>query len=207
MSGIRNIAFDLGGVIMTLDPQQAIDRFKEIGLINAESYLDSYTQQGIFGDMESGKITAEEFRRGLSEICGKEISYEECEYAWLGYRKDLPQRNLDLLLKLRKDGFRCILLSNTNPFMMGWARSDKFSPMQKPLDYFFDALYLSYKCKVMKPSLTFFQMMLDGEGIKAENTLFVDDGKRNVDAAAELGIHTFCPINGSDWTKEIYKYL
>jgi putative hydrolase of the HAD superfamily len=28
-----------------------------------------------------------------------------------------------------------------------------------------------------------------------------------VAAASELGMHTFCPQNGVDWTQDIYKYL
>ena len=63
---IKNILFDLGGVIITLDPNQAVSRFKEIGLADADRRLDSYTQSGIFGDLELGKISAEEFRAGLS---------------------------------------------------------------------------------------------------------------------------------------------
>ena len=59
----------------------------------------------------------------------------------------------------------------------------------------------------MKPSEYFFSYVLEKEGIKPEETLFVDDGPRNVAMAAEMGIHTFCPENGSDWTGEIYNYL
>ena len=59
---IKNIVFDLGGVIMTLDPAEALRRFKALGLSDAERYLDAYTQSGIFGNLEEGKITAEDFR-------------------------------------------------------------------------------------------------------------------------------------------------
>ena len=59
---IRNIIFDLGGVIITLDPQEAIRRFRELGLHDAVKQLDSYTQTGIFGDLERGNISDETFR-------------------------------------------------------------------------------------------------------------------------------------------------
>ena len=90
---IKNILFDLGGVIITLDPKQAEARFKEIGLADADRRLNTYTQSGLFGDLELGKIDAEGFRAGLSEIIGHEVTYEQCLYGWLGYCKDLPQRN------------------------------------------------------------------------------------------------------------------
>ena len=32
-----------------------------------------------------------------------------------------------------------------------------------------------------------------------EETLFVDDGPRNVETAAAMGMHTLCPLNNEDW--------
>lgn len=204
---IKNIIFDLGGVIMTLSHPGGVKRFKELGVTDAEKQLDPYTQTGIFGDLEGGRISAEEFRLALSKMVGREVTFEECKYCWLGYRADLPQRNLDVLKKLRREGYRLILLSNTNPFMMDWAESGEFDGEGNSIHHYFDALYMSYRVKAMKPSEYFFLYVLEKEGIKPEETLFVDDGPRNVAMAADMGIHTFCPENGSDWTGEIYKYL
>lgn len=204
---IKNIIFDLGGVIMTLSHPGGVKRFKELGVSDAEKQLDPYTQTGIFGDLEGGRISAEEFRSALSKMVGREVTFEECKYCWLGYRADLPQRNLDVLKKLRSEGYRLILLSNTNPFMMDWAESGEFDGKGNSIHHYFDALYMSYRVKAMKPSEYFFRYVLEKEAIKPEETLFVDDGPRNVAMAADMGIHTFCPENGSDWTGEIYKYL
>lgn len=204
---IKNIVFDLGGVIMTLDPAEALRRFKALGLSDAERYLDAYTQSGIFGNLEEGKITAEEFRSKLSSLTGHELTFDECKHAWLGYRKDVPQRNLDLLKELRAKGYRLILLSNTNPFMMDWALSCEFDGKGSSLNDYFDALYLSYRLGIMKPAPDFFRQVLDNENILPEETLFVDDGPRNVEAAGKLGFITMCPDNGSDWTGELRSLL
>lgn len=204
---IKNIVFDLGGVIMTLDPAEALRRFKALGLSDAERYLDAYTQSGIFGNLEEGKITAEDFRSKLSSLTGHELTFDECKHAWLGYRKDVPQRNLDLLKELRAKGYRLILLSNTNPFMMDWALSSEFDGKGSSLNDYFDALYLSYRLGIMKPAPDFFRQVLDNENILPEETLFVDDGPRNVEAADKLGFMTMCPDNGSDWTGELRSLL
>lgn len=204
---IKNIVFDLGGVIMTLDPAEALRRFKALGLSDAERYLDSYTQSGIFGNLEEGKITAEDFRSKLNSLTGHELTFDECKHAWLGYRKDVPQRNLDLLKELRAKGYRLILLSNTNPFMMDWALSSEFDGKGSSLNDYFDALYLSYRLGIMKPAPDFFRQVLDNENILPEETLFVDDGPRNVEAAGKLGFITMCPDNGSDWTGELRSLL
>ena len=204
---IRNIVFDLGGVIMTICQEEAIKRFKSIGLKNVEDYLNPYTQTGIFGDIEEGKISAEQFRAKLSELIGKEVTYEECKFAWLGYRQDVPLRNLDILRKLKVQGYKLILLSNTNPFMMSWGLSGEFDGNGNSLESYFDSLYLSYKLGVMKPNKKIFQYIIDNEKIQPGESLFIDDGERNINAARLLGFKTLCPINGEDWTKELIELL
>lgn len=204
---IRTIIFDMGGVIITIDQQEAVRRFKALGLQDAEQQLDPYTQGGIFGDLEAGRITAEEFRIALSKQVGRELSYDECRHAWLGYCGDVPQRNLQLLTRLRQEGYRLILLSNTNPYMMSHVLSPAFDGSGHPLSQYLDALYMSFEMKVMKPDETFFRRVLMAEQTIPSECLFVDDGPRNVAVASQIGINTFCPKNGEDWTKEIYQYL
>ena len=195
---IRNIAFDLGGVVLALSYEQAVRRFEEIGLQDARKRLDVFEQKGIFGDLESGRIDEEDFRRELSVMVGRPLTMDECYYAWHGYVDYVPQRNLEAILELRAKGYRVCLLSNTNPFMMQWAEKD-FDGKGHPISYFFDAMYLSFECKVMKPKREIFEMMLRGQQATAEETLFVDDGPRNVEAAAAMGMHTLCPQNNEDW--------
>lgn len=204
---IKTIAFDLGGVIITIDQPQAISRFKEIGAENVEDYLNPYTQTGIFGDLEHGLITAEEFRVELGKLTGKEYTSRQCAYAWQGYAKDVPQRNLDIVQRLRQQGYRVVLLSNTNPYMMEWAMSPAFDGHGHSLADYFDHCYLSYQLKMMKPSEEIFRHVLMQEKTFPDEILFVDDGPRNVAAASQIGFHTFCPVNGEDWTEEIYKFI
>jgi len=207
MGTIKTIIFDLGGVIITLDQPQAIRRFQEIGLKDADQRLDAYTQGGIFGDLERGTIDAETFRQELSKLVGRDVTYEECRYAWLGYCHELPQRNLDALRRLREEGYRLVLLSNTNPFMMSWVLSPDFDGRGHSLEDYMDACYCSYKLGVMKPDTEFFHQVLLAEQTAPSQMLFLDDGPRNVAIASQMGIRTFCPENGADWTQKIYDYL
>jgi putative hydrolase of the HAD superfamily len=204
---IRTLIFDLGGVVITLDQPQAVRRFETLGLKDAAQRLDPYTQAGIFGDLEAGKIDAETFRRELSLLVGREVTHQECAYAWQGYAKEVPQRNLDALQRLRREGYRLVLLSNTNPFMMEWVDSPAFDGHGHSVSHYFDALYLSYQMKLMKPDDTFFRRVLMAEQTPPSDCLFIDDGPRNVAAASQIGIHTLCPKNGDDWTEEIYRFI
>ena len=206
-SNSHNIAFDLGGVIIALSYENAIRRFEEIGLTDARQHLDAFHQHGIFGDLERGRISAEVFREELSKIIGRQLTMDECFYAWHGYVESVPQRNLDMLLRLRQQGYNVCLLSNTNPFMMQWACSPAFDGGHHPIDYYFDRLYLSYECKVMKPSPEIFRMMLEGQQATADETLFIDDSPNNCAVAEALGIHTLCPHNNEDWIPALKAYL
>ena len=201
---IKTIAFDLGGVVVTIDQPRAVNRFKEIGLADAEQRLDPYTQMGIFGDLEHGLITAEDFRVELGKLIGHEVTVEQCAYAWQGYAKDVPMRNLEVLKQLRQEGYRVVLLSNTNPYMMRWAMTPAFDGQGHSLADYFDHCYLSFQLKMMKPSEEIFRQVLKEEQALPEEVLFVDDGPRNVAAASQLGIKTLCPENGSDWTAEVF---
>ena len=204
---IQTIIFDFGGVIATLDGDEAKKRFSDLGVADVDRVLDPYRQQGFFGDLEEGKIGEEEFRRKLGEMCGRELTFDEVRHCWLGYMKEVPARNLMALRKLKEQGYRVVLLSNTNPYVSAWVDSEAFSGDGHPIGDYFDAMYRSYEVKYMKPDENFFRYVLGQEKTMPEECLFIDDGPRNCCAASELGLFTYCPQNGEDWCDKIYDYL
>ena len=204
---IKTVIFDMGGVIVTLNHDEAVRRFSTLGLQKADEVLNPYCQAGIFGDLEEGKLSLEEYQEALEKMVGRKLSFEEVRHCWLGYAADVPANKLAALRKLKEEGYRVILLSNTNPYMSSWTDSTEFSGDGHAIGEYFDALYRSYEVKLMKPDDRFFRYVLTQEKILPEDALFVDDGPRNCAAASELGIRTYCPQNGADWTEEIYKFL
>lgn len=204
---IKTAIFDLGGVIATLSQDKAIERFKEIGVSQAERLLDPYEQTDIFGDLESGHITREQFVEALSQQCGVRLTDAQCQYGWMGYMKEIPQYRLDYILTLKEDGIHTILLSNTNPFVWEWASSEAFSAAQKPVQYYFNVCYTSFQLGMMKPDERIFRHIISTEQILPEETIFVDDGPRNCAAASQLGIQTYKPDNGEDWRKAVDKLI
>lgn len=204
---IKTIIFDMGGVVITLDNGEAGKRFVELGLKNFNELMDPYKQNGINGDLEEGKLSEEEYRHKMSQILGREVSFEELKHCWLGYVKDVPARKLMTLRNLKKQGYRVVLLSNTNPYMSSFTDSEEFSGDGHPIGDYFDAMYRSYEVKYMKPDENFFRYVLTQEKALPDECLFIDDGPRNCCAASELGIYTYCPQNGEDWCDKIYNYL
>ena len=195
---IKNIVFDLGGVIIDLDHERAISRFKEVGVADIEDMLDPYKQKGIFLELEEGRADAEEFRQKLSKHCGKEFTAEEIRYGWFGFIVGLPQYKLDYITELRKS-YNVYLLSNTNPIIMDWARTNNFSEKGCAIIDYFDSIYASYEMGVTKPNPLIFQRMIEHSGMTPSETLFVDDGTQNIIEGKKLGFHTYQPENKEDW--------
>ena len=204
---IKTIIFDMGGVVITLDNEEAGKRFVELGLKNFDELMDPYKQNGINGDLEEGKLSEEEYRHEMSEKVGREVSFEELKHCWLGYVKEVPARKLMTIRNLKRQGYRVVLLSNTNPYMSSFTDSEEFSGDGHPIGDYFDAMYRSYEVKYMKPDENFFRYVLAHEKALPDECLFIDDGPRNCCAASELGIYTYCPQNGEDWCDKIYNYL
>lgn len=203
---IKTVIFDFGGVIAHFIREGAVRRFEQLGLNDADQQLDNYCQNGIFLEVEKGAITAEGFCERLSEMCGREVSYEEARWAWLGFFTETPTEKLDYITALRPR-YRTYVLSNTNPYIMSWARTSELSAQGRPLDDYFDAIFTSYELGVVKPDSRFFEHVLEATGSLPHETVFVDDGPHNVAAAEALGIHTLCPANGEDWREALTELL
>ena len=204
---ITNVVFDFGGVVAPADLGVVINKFKALGLGNIEKYLNLVRQQGFFGDFETGLIDKEEFRARVSKEVGREVSMDECRDAYMGFFSSVPERNLELFRKLRAEGYRLSLLSNTNPFIMEWALSKAFDGHGHSLDEYLDSIYVSYEMKVMKPDEKIFRMMLESEKAAPSQVVFIDDGPKNVAAARAIGINAIQATNGEDWTGDVLRFL
>ncbi len=188
----------MGGVIFRQDSEEAFRRFREAGL-DPEKYMGAFGQKEFFLDVENGKIDADTFCRKMAEASGREhVSWEEAQHCWLGFLKEVPVERLHYLLELKKHYHVC-LLSNTNPFMMSFTRSSKFSSDGKPISFYFDTLFCSYEMKAYKPDSEIFIKALDTDKMIADETLFLDDSMKNIVAAQRLGLQTLYVKTNEDW--------
>ncbi len=203
---IRDIVFDFGGVLTTIDTERALQKFRDLGIESPEQYINSYCQKGPFFEVENGDIDADEFCCRISAIAGREITFEEAKEAWLGFLVEIHTHLLEYLQTLRGI-YRLSVLSNTNPFIQSWALTSDFTPTGKSLADYFDNLFFSYRMHCSKPSEDIYRKMLEQGKMKAEETLFVDDGAKNIEAAARVGIQTLLVTNGEDWRHALEEKL
>ena len=181
---IRNIVLDWGGILIDLDDQRSIDEFHRIGAREVAKYVEECRVEDMFLRLELGQIDTAQFCREARE---QDPVYSGCDealcYAWNVLLAGIPEHRLQRLEELKRHG-RLFLLSNTNEIHWEYARR-WWQPEQ-----YFEKIFLSYEMHQVKPSREIFEQILQDGGMKAEETLFIDDSKRNCEAAAALGIQT-----------------
>jgi len=196
----------MGGVIVDIQRDRAIRNFHALGLVDAEYFVDDYHHKGIFIAFENGDVDCDEFCRLLSQYIGKPVPNETIESAWKSMIDPPHEYKLEYIKELRKS-YKVFLLSNNNPFIMNWSNSQEFTSSGKPFSDYFDKIYVSYQMRCTKPNLKIYQMMLADAGINPAESLFIDDGEKNIQAASACGIHTLLVKNGSDWREKLTKEL
>ena len=189
-NNISTLIFDLGGVIVDLDLPKCIQNFKDLGLENIEQYLSNFGQKDFFMQFEKGQIGIPAFRNEIRKLAGIELTDAQIDEAWCSFLTQIPVEKLHLLLELKKK-YRLLMLSNTNPLHIQTAVAAEFRKTGKTMQDFFDKCYLSYEMGMVKPDVEIFEALLADAQVKAEECLFLDDGKKNIDTAAALGIQTY----------------
>ena len=190
LAGIRNLLFDLGGVIINLDRQRCVDALTALGDEKADEMLDLSVQRGTLMDLEEGKISPSDFFKCMRQKIGKAVSDEEIVHALNELLIGIPLDRLTLLRKLRQR-FNVMMLSNTNPIMFDTKIAECFAQEGLSITDYFDDVYLSYRLKSCKPDIAIFKKVIELSRIVPQETLFFDDSQKNLDAAASLGFKTF----------------
>lgn len=190
MQEIKNIIFDLGGVIINLDMAATRNAFVALGVVDFDSIYSQAAQSGIFDGFDRGKITPEEFRTELRKHIPHVVSDAEIDAAWDAMLLDVPKEKLDLLLRLKKK-YRLFLLSNTNVLHVRNFSAELLRVHGTPdFSPYFEKWYYSCNIGMRKPDAEIFEFVLSENNLKAEETLFIDDSSQHIRGAATCGIKT-----------------
>lgn len=195
---IKNIIFDMGGVLVGLDAARCISAFRQIGCEKIAFYVEEHRTEDLFLDTELGRITQEEFCGEVRRITGCNATDKQIVWAWNQLLTGIDDEKKARLAQLAQNR-RLFLLSNTN--IMHWHECrDRYFPYQGlgAADYF-ERIFLSYEMHMAKPQACIFEQALAEAGIDAADTLFVDDSLENCRAAESLGINALHETTGRRW--------
>lgn len=187
---IRNLLFDLGNVLLPIDPAataSALENLMGMPYANLLSQPDEMLTK-----FETGKVNYIVFFNYLSKIAPKVVHINELLPAWNKMLLPLRQDTVTVLQDLSKD-FRCFILSNTNEVHIR-----HFDQQLKSLGLYelwykkiFTKSFFSHELGFRKPQPEIFDAVIHDANISARETIYLDDLQINVDAASRMGFHSF----------------
>lgn len=191
MQGIKNIVFDLGGVLLNLDMQKTEDAFTGMGVKDFKALFALGHAASFFKEYEVGLINDEQFIDSLLNIIGNQYERTAVVAGWNAMLCDFPAERIELLKQLRKK-YRLFLFSNTNAIHMA-SFQQTYSTAYKGdlLDQLFEKTYYSHDIRLRKPDVKAFQYVLQDSGLQPHESLFIDDALVNIEGARAAGMQGY----------------
>ena len=195
MQNVRNIIFDLGGVLLDIDFRLTEKAFTNLGVKDFASFFNQFHSNDLFIKLET-EMNVQFFYDDFRTATGLHLSNKQIRDAWNALLLNFRKESIALLPKL-KEKYQLYLLSNTNEIHLQEFQQ-RFETLfqQASFDDFFDAAYYSHRIGLRKPNASAYQFVLEKHGLIAEETLFIDDSINNIEAAQKLGIQTIHLLPG-----------
>ena len=196
LTNIKNIIFDLGGVILNIDYNLTVEEFKKLNLENYDKLFTQMQQSDLFNLLETGKVTPQEFRAEIKKISNIKITDKQIDGAWNAMLLDFPTKRIGLLNNL-KNKYRIFLLSNTNIIHLEeYNRTLQNNFGLENMSQIFEKEYYSHEIGMRKPNVDIFEFVLSENNLSPSETLFIDDSPQHIDTANKLGIIAYHLTNG-----------
>ena len=175
--------FDLGNVIVDIDFNRVLGAWSDLSRVPLAQLKQSFTMGEAFHQHERGDISDEEFAQAMCRDMDLPLSYEQFAHGWQAIFVALRPEVIDIMTRLREQGHRVVVLSNTN------ALHTTFWPSEYPqIHAAADHVYLSQEMGMRKPEARIYQRVLELEGFSAADAVFFDDNADNIEGASRLGI-------------------
>ena len=187
----------MGGVLVDLDIEGCKNAYKQLlGYHRIDELIDPCHQKGIYGDLEEGTLSAEDFRAAVLAESNPGSRAELVDEAMWHILSVISPYKAELLNRLA-ESYDLYMLSNNNPVCMPRSRR-LFEEAGAPLDKVFRKCFLSYEMKALKPSEAFYKTVVSEIGLPAGQMVFIDDSQKNVDGAIAAGLPAVYYEPGTD---------
>lgn len=206
-SSIKNIIFDLGGVLYDIRYENIADRFATYGLHNFTQQYTQAAQAEAIDLFEEGRISVPEFRDYIRSLSPVALTDQQIDDAWNAIIIDLPPHRVEMLRQLKKK-YRLFLFSNTNQL-----NYDCFQVQLRAqygcniFEECFVKAYFSHEMHQRKPHAEAFRRVVSEQGLVPEETLFIDDTARHIEGAKAVGLRTYLLPKGVDVATVMQSYL
>lgn len=195
MATLKNIIFDLGAVLLDIDYDKTAQSFHRLGYTNFEEMYSKFKGNNLFNNLETGRVSTQSFLKQMVDAGNGKVTEADIRNAWNSMLLDFRESSFQFLLQL-SGSYRVYLLSNTNAIHQA-AFEKKFESQMggKPFKNYFTHAYFSHEVGFRKPDEEIFAFVLANAGIKAGESLFIDDLPANTGVAKKLGfkVHTLLP--------------
>ena len=182
---------------MDLDIEDCKAAFKSmLGFDAIDQMIDPCHQKGIWGDLEEGTVSAEDFRAHVLAESRPGSTEDLVDKAMWHILVGMRPYKGELLNRLA-ESYDLYLLSNNNSICMPRSRQI-FAEAGAPIDKVFKKSFLSYEMKALKPSEAFYKSVMEQIGLPSESMIFIDDSQKNVDGAVAAGLPAVYYKPGSD---------
>ena len=196
-----DIILDMGNVLLEWNKDKILKAVAK----TQKDYLildKAIFQSGLWERLDLGTLTREELVDKVLSLLGDcyQKKVEEVIWNWPAYI-DIYTEVFPLLARLKENGHRIFVLSNTSPVFYELLKN-QLAPLAKILDGF----VLSCDIKVIKPDRKMFEEILRKYELSPDNCIFLDDVKENTNMAESLGIKAYQVKQRSDLVDILKKF-
>ena len=179
---IKNIVFDLGGVVVAHNAESFREKLGDF--FSFVFGPDMKCVPMFWQDYDRGLLTIDETAAAVAELrnCSAELAKSHMLYA-VSLQEEV-EPTVALIKELKERGYKLYVLSNMSKEYIEFLR--KF-----PVFDLFDEQVVSCEVGLGKPDPKIYEYLLSHCGLNAGETIFIDDRKDNVEVAEGLGIVPF----------------
>ncbi|MBQ0080637.1 MAG: HAD family phosphatase [Alistipes sp.] len=189
---IKNLVFDLGGILVDLSFSTSVDFFKPFSPKGLDVLLAEIDENHFFTRCQAGEFTTDELLSYIQQHCEKPITKQEIAYGWNLCLRQIPIERLRLIKELRSK-YKVYMLSNICELHWDFIEKSFFDGQGIPASECFDELFLSYEMGMVKPNDEIYQALINRTGIIPSQTLYIDDLLPNIEAGRRAGFQTLLP--------------
>ena len=176
------VVFDLGGVLVDWNPRYLYRRLFDGDEAAMERFLAEVCTPAWNDEQDRGRPFAEACALLVRDHPERRALIEAWPARFEETMAGPIPGTVDILAALRDRGTPLYALSN-------WS-AETFPRAQAvfPFLHWFDGVVISGALRIAKPDPSIYRHLLERYALRPEDTVFIDDAPRNIDAAAALGM-------------------